>query len=114
LPLTIERLLQISESMSASPAQVALAFLLHKPFVTSVVVGARSPQQLVETLAADDLELTPEAIVALDELSASPLPYPYWHQARTITARLGAADKLALSGAAKSAPKPQESNLRDG
>jgi aryl-alcohol dehydrogenase-like predicted oxidoreductase len=94
----IDALVEIAESHDASPAQVALAWLLGRPGVASVVVGARTDEQLADNLGAADLELGGEERARLDELSAPPLLYPYWHQAKTANDRLGEAD-LTLLGA---------------
>ena len=80
-----------------SPAQVALAWLLRKPAVTSLVVGARTDDQLADNLRSADLRLTDDEQARLDAVSAPPLLYPYWHQAATAADRLGAAD-LSLLG----------------
>ena len=94
----IDALVEIAESHDASPAQVALAWLLGRPGVASVVVGARTDEQLADNLGAADLVLGDDERARLDELSAPPLLYPYWHQAKTANDRLGAAD-LTLLGA---------------
>jgi aryl-alcohol dehydrogenase-like predicted oxidoreductase len=65
----------------ASVAQVALGWLLNRRAVTSVIVGARTRDQLADNLAAADLVLSADEVRRLDEVSAQPLPYPYWHQA---------------------------------
>jgi aryl-alcohol dehydrogenase-like predicted oxidoreductase len=62
---------------------VALAWLLGRPGVTSIVIGARNDDQLADNLAAANLVLTAEELSRLDEVSAPPLLYPYWHQANT-------------------------------
>jgi aryl-alcohol dehydrogenase-like predicted oxidoreductase len=56
---------------------VALAWLLRKPTVTSVIFGARSIEQLEDNLGAAELKLTDEQLAALDEASAFELGYPY-------------------------------------
>jgi aryl-alcohol dehydrogenase-like predicted oxidoreductase len=94
----VDALVEIAEAHDASPAQVALAWLLGRPGVASVVVGARTDEQLADNLGAADLELGDEERARLDELSAPPLLYPYWHQAKTASDRLGAPD-LTLLGA---------------
>jgi aryl-alcohol dehydrogenase-like predicted oxidoreductase len=94
---TIDRLVEIAQAREVSPAQVALAYLLGRPAVTSLVVGARTDEQLADNLKAADLRLTDEEKAKLDEVSAPPLLYPYWHQAKTASDRLGAAD-LSLLG----------------
>jgi aryl-alcohol dehydrogenase-like predicted oxidoreductase len=89
---TIEAAVAIGEEHKVSAAQVALAWLLAKPAVTSVIVGARTTEQLRDNLAAADLELGPEEIARLDEVSGEPLRYPHWHQAKTSSDRLSPAD----------------------
>ena len=59
-------------------AQVALAWVLANEAVTTVIIGARNLKQLDDNIGAVDVELTDEDIFALDEASASPLPYPAW------------------------------------
>ncbi|GAC1357539.1 MAG: aldo/keto reductase [Acidobacteriaceae bacterium] len=68
----------IAETRKASVATVALAWVLAKPFVTSVIIGAKRLDQLHENLAAADLQLTPEDITQLDDVSALPPEYPGW------------------------------------
>ncbi len=94
---TIETAVGIGTAHGVSAAQVALAYLLTRPAVTSLVVGARTPEQLADNLAAVTLELTPEELKALDEVSGEPLRYPFWHQRNTSAERLSAAD-LSLIG----------------
>jgi aryl-alcohol dehydrogenase-like predicted oxidoreductase len=94
---TIEVLVDIAGAHEASPAQVALAWLLGKPAVTSVIIGARTDEQLRDNLGGADLTLTADDRAALDKVSAPELIYPHWHQLATANDRLGAAD-LALLG----------------
>jgi aryl-alcohol dehydrogenase-like predicted oxidoreductase len=91
----VETLVEIAESRGATPAQVALAWLLRRPGVTSLVIGARTAEQLEDNLVAADLRLSDEEQSALDKVSAPPLVYPFWHQAKTASDRLSEAD-LAL------------------
>jgi aryl-alcohol dehydrogenase-like predicted oxidoreductase len=93
----VEVLVEIAEARGVSPAQVALAYTLGRPGVTSVIVGARTEEQLVDNLKAADLALADDERARLDEASALPLLYPYWHQAKTARDRLSAAD-LSLLG----------------
>jgi aryl-alcohol dehydrogenase-like predicted oxidoreductase len=93
----VEALVEIAEGRGVSPAQVALAYTLGKPGVTSVIVGARTEEQLADNLAAADIVLGDEERARLDEVSALPLLYPYWHQAKTASDRLSPAD-LSLLG----------------
>jgi aryl-alcohol dehydrogenase-like predicted oxidoreductase len=94
----IEALVEIAESHDASPAQVALAWTLGRPGIATVVIGARTEEQLADNLGAADLTLGAEERARLDELSAPRLMYPYWHQAKTSSDRLSDAD-LTLLGA---------------
>ncbi|GAA1849720.1 aldo/keto reductase [Microlunatus capsulatus] len=93
---TIEELVAVGEAHGVSAAQVALAYTIAKPAVTSVIVGARTEEQLADNLAAAELTLTPEEIDRLDAVSAQPLPYPFWHQAATSGDRLSPADLTLL------------------
>ena len=93
----VEALLTVAEARAVSAAEVALAWLLGRAGVTSVIVGARTEEQLRSNLRAADLVLAPEERARLDEVSRTPLAYPYWHQAATANDRLGPAD-LSLIG----------------
>jgi aryl-alcohol dehydrogenase-like predicted oxidoreductase len=93
---TIETLVGIAENRGVSAAQVALAYTIGKPGVTSVIVGARTEEQLADNLASAELTLTEEEFAQLDEVSAQPLQYPYWHQANTSSDRLSPADLTLL------------------
>ena len=68
----------IAEKHGCSAARVSLAWLLAKPVVTSVIIGAKRPDQLSDNLAAVDLKLTQEEMKTLDEVSALPPEYPGW------------------------------------
>jgi aryl-alcohol dehydrogenase-like predicted oxidoreductase len=92
----IEAAVEIGARHGVSAAQVALAWLLGRPGVSSVVVGARTDEQLADNLAAAQLELSAEERARLDALSAPPLIYPHWHQAKTAADRLGPADHALL------------------
>jgi aryl-alcohol dehydrogenase-like predicted oxidoreductase len=95
----VEALVEIGEAHDASAAQVALAWLLGRPGVTSLVVGARTEEQLADNLRAAELALTAEEHARLEELSRPPLIYPHWHQAKTASDRLGPADVPLLGPA---------------
>ena len=60
--------------------QIALNWLLQRPTVASVIIGARDEKQLRENLAAAEWSLTPDQVAKLDAASKVPAPYPYWHQ----------------------------------
>ncbi|HEY7264236.1 MAG TPA: aldo/keto reductase [Trebonia sp.] len=94
---TIEVLADIAAGHRASPAQVALAWLLGRPAVTSVIIGARTDEQLRDNLGGASLQLGADERAALDKVSAPELPYPYWHQLNTAADRLGAADLALLA-----------------
>jgi aryl-alcohol dehydrogenase-like predicted oxidoreductase len=85
---TIDELVAISEGYGVSAARIALAYTMAKPAVTSLVVGARTEEQLSDNLAAATLTLSPADIERLDRISAQPLPYPFWHH-------LNARDRLS-------------------
>ena len=93
----VDVLVEVGEAHGVSAAQVALAWLLGRPGVTSLVVGARTEEQLSDNLAAADLVLDEAERARLDAVSAVPLRYPHWHQAATAKDRLSAAD-LSLLG----------------
>ena len=92
----VEILIGIAEQHEVSAAQVALAWTLGRPGVTSLVVGARTGDQLADNLEAASLRLTDEERARLDAASAPPLIYPYWHQAKTARDRLSPADLTLL------------------
>jgi aryl-alcohol dehydrogenase-like predicted oxidoreductase len=94
---TIETLVEIADGRGVSAAQVALAWLLARPGITSVIVGARTDEQLADNLAAAVLELTSEEHARLEAISRPPLIYPFWHQRKTASDRLSDAD-LSLIG----------------
>jgi aryl-alcohol dehydrogenase-like predicted oxidoreductase len=94
---TIDVLVEIADSRGVSAAQVALAWLLGRPGVASIIVGARTDEQLSDNLRAAELELSAEDRQRLDDVSAPALIYPFWHQAKTASDRLGPAD-LSLLG----------------
>lgn len=75
---TLEVVRTIATELGRSPAQVALAWLLAKPGVTSIVVGASKADQLTDNLGASDLVLDAGMIRRLDEVSRTTKPYPNW------------------------------------
>ncbi|HEY7400223.1 MAG TPA: aldo/keto reductase [Actinomycetota bacterium] len=99
---TIDALVGIADGRGCSVPEVALAYLLAKPGVTSLIIGARTDEQLAQNLPAADLELEPEELDRLEAVSAPPLPYPLWWQAK-YDDLLGEAD-LALLGRYRSVP----------
>lgn len=93
----VDTLVEIASSRGISAAQVALAWLLERPGVTSVVIGGRTEAQFVDNLKAVELKLSDAERKRLDGVSALPVLYPYWHQIQTARDRLGSAD-LSLFG----------------
>jgi aryl-alcohol dehydrogenase-like predicted oxidoreductase len=94
---TIEVLVEVAEARGVSAAQVALAWLLGRPSISSVVIGARTDEQLADNLKAAELTLSGEERDRLEQVSRPPLIYPYWHQAKSAGDRLSEAD-LSLLG----------------
>ena len=88
----VDTLVSIAEGRGVSAAQVALAWLIGRKPVTSVIVGGRTEAQFKDNLAAADLKLTAEECDRLDEVSLPPVIYPYWHQLNTANDRLSEAD----------------------
>ncbi len=91
-----ERLFAITDCLertarecSCTVAQVALAWVMGRPTVSTVVIGARNEDQLRENLGALAVHLTREQVALLDAASELPAIYPYWHQRATLGARNG-------------------------
>lgn len=93
----VEVLVEIAEARGegVTPAQVALAWLLGRPGVTSLVIGARTDAQLEDNLKAAGLCLSDAESARLEAVSRPPLLYPYWHQLDTAADRLSPADLVA-------------------
>lgn len=88
----IEALVEIGERHGVSAAQVALAWLLERPAITSLVIGGRNEAQFRDNFAALDLKLTPEDREKLNAVSTIPFIYPYWHQRNFAKERFSPAD----------------------
>jgi aryl-alcohol dehydrogenase-like predicted oxidoreductase len=82
----------IAKAHECSPAQLALAWILSKPVVTSVLMGAKRMDQLEDNLAAIHLKLTRDELKSLDEASQLPPEYPEWMLAIQGADRLGLVD----------------------
>ncbi|MES2960018.1 MAG: aldo/keto reductase [Pseudomonadota bacterium] len=78
----VDAMRPIAEMHGVSVAQIALAWLLHQPQVTTVIVGAKRPDQLADNLAATQVVLSADELRALDEVSRLPAEYPGWMFAR--------------------------------
>ncbi len=74
----IDAMREIGDARGVSVAQVALAYILAKPFVTSVIIGAKNEDQLNDNLSATEVQLTGEEMTRLDEVSKLPPEYPGW------------------------------------
>ncbi|RPD49956.1 aldo/keto reductase [Hymenobacter sediminis] len=74
----IDALRPMAEAKGATVAQLALAWLLHQPVVSSVIIGAKKMDQLEDNLKAVDVQLTPEDLQQLDEVSKLAPEYPGW------------------------------------
>jgi aryl-alcohol dehydrogenase-like predicted oxidoreductase len=79
---------EIGDKRGVSVARVALSYVLAKPFVASVIIGAKSVAQLDDNLAATSLALTPAELASLDAVSALPAEYPGWMFERQGAARV--------------------------
>jgi aryl-alcohol dehydrogenase-like predicted oxidoreductase len=84
----VEVMREVGEAHGTSVARVALAWLLAKPQVMSIIIGAKTLEQLDDNLAAADLQLTAEELARLDEVSAIPAEYPGWMVGRQGASRV--------------------------
>lgn len=89
----IKVLRRIAEAHGVTPARVALAWLLHQPAVSTVILGAKRVDQLTDNLGAADLVLTDDDLTALDEASRIPAEYPGW--------------MFAMQGSYRTLPEPR-------
>ena len=78
----IDAMREVAGAHGVSVARVALAYVLAKPFVMSVIIGAKTMEQLDDNLEAVKLSLSAEEIKTLDDVSALPMEYPGWMVAR--------------------------------
>jgi aryl-alcohol dehydrogenase-like predicted oxidoreductase len=76
----VDALDAVAKETGRSVPQVALNWLLQRPTVSSVIIGARNEEQLKQNLAAADFKLTETQVAALDKASDRAPVYPYWHQ----------------------------------
>jgi aryl-alcohol dehydrogenase-like predicted oxidoreductase len=83
----VDVLEELARETGRSVPQIALNWLLQRPTVASVIVGARNEQQLRDNLGAAGWSLTPEQIARLDAVSRRTPFYPYWHQRATAADR---------------------------
>ena len=74
----VEVMREIADEKNVSVAQIALSWLLHQPVVTSVIMGAKTPEQLTDNLAAPDVKLSVDDLARLKQVSELPVEYPGW------------------------------------
>ena len=94
----VDELVAVAEAHKVSPAQVALAWLLQRPAVTSLIIGGRTEAQFRDNLASVNVKLAEDERARLDKASLPPLIYPYWHQSWTAKDRFGPADFALHAG----------------
>jgi aryl-alcohol dehydrogenase-like predicted oxidoreductase len=83
----VDALETVARECGKSVPQVALNWLLQRPSVATLIIGARNEAQLRQNLGAVGWKLAPQQIASLDAASAVPLAYPYWHQRLTFAER---------------------------
>jgi len=71
----------VAKETGKTVPQIAINWLLQRPSVSTIIVGARNEEQLRQNLGAVGWSLSPEQVARLDAASATPRAYPYWHQA---------------------------------
>lgn len=76
----VDALDEVAKETDKTVSQIALNWLLQRPTVASVIIGARNEEQLKQNLGAIGWNLTPEQVSKLDQASQTDRPYPYWHQ----------------------------------
>ena len=74
----IDAMRPMAKARDCSVARIALAWLLHRTHVTSVIIGAKTVEQLADNLAATEVKLSGDELASLDKVSALPREYPGW------------------------------------
>jgi aryl-alcohol dehydrogenase-like predicted oxidoreductase len=92
----VDVLNEVARERGATAAQIALAWLLQRPVVASVILGGRTTEQFAANLKAAELILSDKEVARLNAVSDRALPYPYWHQAYHVSDRLSEADRRLL------------------
>ena len=92
----VDELVAVAQVRGATPPQVALAYTLSRPGVTSAIVGARTTDQLLDNLGSADLVLSDDDIGRIERVSRPVVPYPNWHQISWDVDRLGPAERSIL------------------
>lgn len=90
--LIIDALDEIAATRNVTAAQVALAWTLTRPAISSLVVGGLTEQHFRDNIAAVDLKLTADELEKLNQVSRAPYIYPYWHQHNFARDRFSAGD----------------------
>ena len=93
----IDLLQSLATARGTSPAQLALAWLLTRPAVSSILVGASKMSQLDDNLKAVDLKVDADALAQLDAATTPTVPYPHWFTPRVADAKVHAALGIALA-----------------
>lgn len=83
----VDVLRSLATEVGRSVSQIALNWVLQRPTVSTLVIGARNEAQLLDTLGAAEFSLSPEQMRRLDQVSERPPAYPYWHQRLTFSER---------------------------
>ncbi len=83
----VDVMAEIARDKGVSVARIALSYVLHKPFVSSVIIGAKSVEQLDDNIAASEVVLSADELSRLDAVSALPAEYPGWMLERQGTER---------------------------
>jgi aryl-alcohol dehydrogenase-like predicted oxidoreductase len=81
---TVDTLFELAEETGKSVAQVAINWLLQRPTVSNIIIGARNEEQLKENLGAVGWNLSVDQVKKLDAVSETPPTYPYWHQRQNL------------------------------
>jgi aryl-alcohol dehydrogenase-like predicted oxidoreductase len=94
----VDLLRTIGEKHGASPAQIALAWLLTRPAVATILIGASNPSQLEENIGAAEIELDTKALEQLETATKPTVPYPQWFTSRVADSKIHAALGVPLAG----------------
>ena len=97
-----------SPASAVSPAQVALNWLTRRAGVSSVIVGARTEEQLVDNLGAASWTLADQELQRLNEISVPRIIYPYWHQQFSAPADSAPATSGRAPTSASHSPTPRQ------
>ena len=84
----VEAIDEIANETGKTVPQIALNWVVQRPTVSSVIIGARNEEQLRQNLGAVGWSLTPEQTAKLDAASEIGMPYPFWHQQQTSSERI--------------------------